>query len=117
MLHVAEREHIRMPSNQQRALLSTDKQRFAPLDGLRGLAIAAVFSFHYRIEPDSPAEWGWTGVDLFFALSGFLITGILFDSLGERHYFRNFYVRRALRIFPLYWGLWCILLAFMFANA
>jgi peptidoglycan/LPS O-acetylase OafA/YrhL len=106
-----------MPSNEQRAFLSSDKQRFAPLDGLRGLAIAAVFSFHYRIEPHSPAEWGWTGVDLFFALSGFLITGILFDSLGEQHYFRNFYIRRALRIFPLYWGLWCILLAFMLAKA
>lgn len=106
-----------MPSSEQRAFLSPGRQRFAPLDGLRGLAIAAVFSFHYRIEPTSPAEWGWTGVDLFFALSGFLITGILFDSLGEQHYFRNFYMRRALRIFPLYWGLWCILLAFMLAKA
>jgi peptidoglycan/LPS O-acetylase OafA/YrhL len=96
--------------------LSPDKQRYAPLDGLRGLAIAAVFWFHYRVEPHSPGEWGWAGVDLFFALSGFLITGILFDSLGERHYFRNFYIRRALRIFPLYWGLWCVLLAFMLAQ-
>ena len=97
--------------------MSPDRQRFAPLDGLRGLAIAAVFCFHYRIEPHSPGEWGWTGVDLFFALSGFLITGILFDSLGERHYFRNFYIRRALRIFPLYWGLWCILLVLMLSQA
>jgi peptidoglycan/LPS O-acetylase OafA/YrhL len=70
--------------------VSRERQRFAPLDGLRGLAIAAVFCFHYRIEPQSPAEWGWVGVDLFFALSGFLITGILFDSLGEQHYFKNF---------------------------
>lgn len=96
--------------------LSPDKQRFAPLDGLRGLAIAAVFCFHYRIEPHSPAEWGWVGVDLFFALSGFLITGILFDSLWERHYFRNFYIRRALRIFPLYWCLWLIFALFMLAQ-
>jgi peptidoglycan/LPS O-acetylase OafA/YrhL len=66
--------------------LSPDKQRFAPLDGLRGLAIIAVF-FHYRIEPRSPAEWGWTGVDLFFVLFCFLITGILFNSLGDQHYF------------------------------
>jgi peptidoglycan/LPS O-acetylase OafA/YrhL len=116
-MFVVEREYIDMPSQKQRAFLSADKQRFAPLDGLRGLAIAAVFSFHYRIEPNSPAEWGWTGVDLFFALSGFLITGILFDSLGEQHYFRNFYIRRALRIFPLYWALWCILLAFLLAKA
>lgn len=87
-----------------------------PLDGLRGLAIAAVFCFHYRLEPHSPGEWGWTGVDVFFALSGFLITGILFESLGEQHYFRNFYIRRALRIFPLYWGLWCVLLAFVLAQ-
>ena len=93
-----------------------ERQRFAPLDGLRGLAIAAVFCFHYRIEPQSPAQWGWVGVDLFFALSGFLITGILFDSLGEPHYFKNFYIRRALRIFPLYWALWCVLVVLMVAE-
>lgn len=96
--------------------MSPDKQRFAPLDGLRGLAIAAVFCFHYRIEPHSPGEWGWAGVDLFFALSGFLITGILFDSLDEQRYFKNFYMRRALRIFPLYWGLWLLMIAFMLAQ-
>lgn len=83
---------------------------------MRGLAITAVFCFHYRIEPHSPGEWGWVGVDLFFALSGFLITGILFDSLDEEHYFRNFYMRRALRIFPLYWALWCVLVLFMLAQ-
>jgi peptidoglycan/LPS O-acetylase OafA/YrhL len=97
--------------------LPPQKQRFASLDGLRGLAIAAVFWFHYRIEPHSPGEWGWIGVDLFFAISGFLITGILFDNLGEQHYFRNFYIRRMLRIFPLYWGLWCVLLAFTLWQA
>jgi peptidoglycan/LPS O-acetylase OafA/YrhL len=97
-------------------LVSEYKLRFAPLDGLRGVAIAAVFCFHYRIEPHSPGEWGWVGVDLFFALSGFLITGILFESLGDEHYFRNFYMRRSLRIFPLYWGLWCVLLVLMLAQ-
>lgn len=96
--------------------MAPENQRYAPLDGLRGLAIAAVFWFHYRIHPHSPGEWGWVGVDLFFALSGFLITGILFDSLGEQHYFRNFYIRRALRIFPLYWGLWCVFVVLMLAQ-
>jgi peptidoglycan/LPS O-acetylase OafA/YrhL len=90
------------------------------LDGLRGLAILLVMTFHFAwVAPPvgRPAKlltffmnFGWTGVDLFFVLSGFLITGILVDAKREPAYFRNFYARRVLRIFPLYYGVLAVTL-------
>jgi len=85
------------------------------LDGVRGFAILLVLIFH--ITPPGPAtsilgrltkllaSVSPVGVDLFFVLSGFLITGILLDAKGSPRYFRTFYARRALRIFPLYYGI------------
>ncbi len=83
------------------------------LDGLRGLALLAVMLSHggpyierttalsklcvYAMVP------GWSGVELFFVLSGFLITGILLQSKTAENYFSSFYARRFLRIFPIYY--------------
>jgi peptidoglycan/LPS O-acetylase OafA/YrhL len=78
---------------------------FPALDGLRAVAFLMVFLQHYVGLP-----WGWTGVNVFFVLSGFLITGILFDTRDDPHRARNFYVRRTLRIFPLYYGIFLLLL-------
>jgi peptidoglycan/LPS O-acetylase OafA/YrhL len=84
-----------------------------PLDGLRGLAILLVIFAHFgetlsaQRFPErvfrSLFDFGGTGVDLFFVLSGFLITGILLDSRDAKNYFSAFYMRRILRIFPLYY--------------
>jgi len=90
-------------------------RRIPQLDAVRGLAILVVM-FH-NISPKYPLfhsdklfSDGWMGVDLFFVLSGMLITGILLDTKQSAGYFKNFYVRRCLRIWPLYYSL----LFFMF---
>ena len=90
------------------------ERRIPGLDGIRGLAILGVLLLHYEARQPSPFAalrylWGlvvgsgWAGVDLFFVLSGFLITGILLDSKSHPRYFQLFYARRTLRIFPLYY--------------
>jgi peptidoglycan/LPS O-acetylase OafA/YrhL len=91
------------------------------LDGVRGIAVLAVVFMHlFSVNYEGAAtplralgtliSYGWMGVDLFFVLSGFLITGILVDSREGPSFFRNFYARRFLRIFPLYYGVLLLLL-------
>jgi peptidoglycan/LPS O-acetylase OafA/YrhL len=85
------------------------------LDAIRGLAIVLVILHNQSgVFPSLHLERlfanGWMGVDLFFVLSGFLITGILVDTRQSDRYFRNFYARRCLRIWPLYY----CLIVFMF---
>jgi len=100
------------------------QRRMPELDFWRGLAIASVLLYHAiywscSSQPNRFAEWltqstvyGWLGVNLFFVLSGFLITGILLDSKGRPGYFRSFYGRRARRIIPAY--LLCLVLLSLF---
>jgi len=83
---------------------------YVALDGLRAIAVLMVFCQHYGAAKAWIFGWGWTGVDVFFVLSGFLITGILYDSRDRAHHYRDFYARRTLRIFPLYYAVWLVTL-------
>lgn len=99
----------------QMPIIHMHKKRLLELDGIRGIAISAVFLFHLKpyirqhFETQFSKfvvdlfELGWAGVDLFFVLSGFLITSILLDTKTAPGYFYNFYMRRILRIFPVYY--------------
>jgi peptidoglycan/LPS O-acetylase OafA/YrhL len=104
---------------------STDivRAKMPELDSLRGVAILLVVFYHGFFWSNNLVglsgaakffvnltRFGWLGVNLFFVLSGFLITGILLDSRTQKHYFRRFYVRRALRILPAFYALLLILL-------
>jgi peptidoglycan/LPS O-acetylase OafA/YrhL len=96
------------------ATINTDK-RVLELDGVRGLAIVMVLTWHYfylpwEVVPRTAASyarqlfaWGWSGVDLFFVLSGFLIGGILMREREAPNFFRVFYLRRTCRILPIYY--------------
>ncbi len=81
---------------------SPHRPYYPALDGLRGVAIILVIALH-NFNFNNYFFFGWLGVDLFFVLSGFLITGILLNSMGERKAIGNFYMRRILRIFPVYY--------------
>lgn len=92
------------------------EKRIPEIDGLRGIAILLVIVWHYlnnqMIYSDSLisvifkqlTSIFWSGVDLFFVLSGFLIGGILLKNKGRQNYFKTFYIRRFFRIFPLYYS-------------
>lgn len=93
------------------------------LDGVRGIAILLVLFLHLTVFTNneiaqgaaqkglgSLARFGVMGVDLFFVLSGYLITGILYDAKGHKQYFRNFYARRTVRVFPLYYVMMALVL-------
>jgi peptidoglycan/LPS O-acetylase OafA/YrhL len=103
--------------------IPTHHKHIPALDAIRGLAILMVTAFRFFPAYDDPSlagrlctrafEFGGRGVDLFFVLSGFLITGILYDAKHELHYFRNFYARRSLRIFPLYYAALLLMLVLL----
>ena len=110
---ISDRSGCKSKFDHERRLSAADFQsgHIPALDGVRGLAIL-VFHFTMGMTGSNLAvrlfaratSVGWCGVDLFFVLSGFLITGILVDAKQARHRFLNFYARRALRIFPLYYA-------------
>ncbi len=102
-----------LPEPAQQLTVPLDRKRHIDaLDGVRGFAVLIVFFFHYGGGTHSSFtpmrifglinKGGWSGVVLFFVLSGFLITGILWDGYSDPSWWRKFFIRRSLRIFPLY---------------
>lgn len=86
----------------------------APLDGLRAVAVLLVVGYHWLpgLLPNGLMGLGWSGVDLFFVLSGFLITGQLLDERGTPGWYGRFLMRRALRILPLYYAALLLFVAY-----
>lgn len=116
------RDSSRTPSDPSQPYVLVGRSHVPPLDGIRGLAVALVMMRHFLGQNWFGLDWerspvggsldyyvynlarlGSNGVDMFFVLSGFLITGILLDTKEGPGYFKNFYMRRTLRIFPLYY--------------
>lgn len=109
-----------VPPTQSQHLRHAGRGHLRSLDGVRGVAILMVL-FSHGFESNFQARgplirfigdlfyYGLFGVDLFFVLSGFLITGILFDTSNDQAFFSKFYARRVLRIFPLYYGVLILL--------
>jgi len=103
------------------------KKRIPEVDGLRGTAIGIVLIWHYFVVPTvaapaTPLSYAlvlgrltWSGVDLFFVLSGFLIGGILLDARNSTNYFKIFYTRRFFRIVPIYGAILLLFPALLFA--
>jgi peptidoglycan/LPS O-acetylase OafA/YrhL len=109
------------------AFTQINSSRIPELDGLRGIGVLSVVCAHYvAVPPSSNAPiatfleravaLGWSGVDLFFVLSGFLIGGILLDARASPNYFKTFYARRFFRIIPLYYA-WVLLYIVVVALA
>lgn len=102
----------------------TSRVHIAALDGVRGIAVLLVLAHNFNLIEGARSllaratglalNSGWLGVQLFFALSGFLITGILLDTRGADNYWSAFLARRALRIFPLYYAV--LITAFVLAR-
>lgn len=107
---------------------ATDMKRIPELDGLRGIAILMVLVWHYFCISMEVSSRGmfylkdvlsltWSGVDLFFVLSGFLIGGILLDARESPSYFKTFYARRVFRILPIYSALIGVYYLFLATGA
>jgi len=111
--------HEAAVSNGRRFAPIDFRTRFPALDGIRAMAVLMVFLNHFgggshggrvlQFLNDARGR-GWIGVDVFFVLSGFLITGIVYDTRSDSKYFQRFFARRAVRIFPVFYLVWAVLL-------
>ena len=112
-----------MPLNSPQRQATLIRAYMPELDSARGLAILLVLIYHGVAAPANAeligfpryllrvSELGWVGVNLFFVLSGFLITGILLDTRTQSGFYRRFYIRRAARILPALYTTLVVLLA------